>query len=289
VVQLNDMALFVGVVKAKSFRRAAEILGMPTSTLSRRISALEADVGLRLLHRSTRKIEVTEAGQVYFDRCRRLVEEAYLAHEKLDDFKKEPAGLLRVSLPVDFASTYLSPLIAEFLQMHPAITFDLDLTPRNVDLVSEPYDVAIRMRPQPDSHMIARPLATLRPKLYASPGYLERAGEPVCPTDLANHQCIEFPKTTTWHLHRGDEQVGVAIDGRVRLNSPGMAQRLATFDLGIVLIPEELVATEVNQGKLQRVLPEWSGRPAPVFVMTESRLLPAKTEHFIAFLRSRLH
>ena len=289
LIQLNDMALFVEVVKAKSFRRAAEALGMPNSTLSRRISALEADVGLRLLNRTTRKIDVTEAGQVYFDRCRRLVEEARLAHEQLADFRTEPTGVLRVSLPVDFASAYLSALIAEFSQLHPGIAFDLDLTPRNVDLVSEPYDVAIRMRAPPDSHLIARPLTILRPKLYASPGYLERAGAPTEPADLAGHQCIEFPRTKTWHLHRGDENVDVPINGRVRLNSPGMAQRLASFDLGIVLIPEELVSFEVNQGRLQRVLPDWQGRAAPVFMLTESKLLPAKTQQFIAFLRDRFH
>ncbi|WP_313195258.1 LysR family transcriptional regulator [Shinella zoogloeoides] len=288
MIDLNDMALFVEVVKAKSFRRAAEALGMPNSTLSRRISALEASIGLRLFHRTTRRIEVTEAGQVYFDRCQRIVEEANLAHEQLGEYRTEPTGTLRVSLPVDFACRYLAPLIAEFCRMHPDIRFELDLTPRNIDLVAEPYDVAVRMRPQPDSHMIARPLVMLLPKLYASPGYLARAGEPVKLTDLTEHQCIDFPKVTTWHLCRGDEKIDVAIDGRIRLNSPGMSQRLATFDAGVVLIPEELVSEEVADGRLRRVLPDWQGEPAPVFVLTESKLLPAKTQHFIHFLRERL-
>jgi DNA-binding transcriptional LysR family regulator len=113
---LNDMALFVEVVKARSFRRAATILGMPNSTLSRRISLLEKAIGLRLLHRTTRKLELTEAGQVYYERSRHIVEEARLAHEELGDMLAQPSGLLRVSLPVDFSTTYLAPLIAAFAQ-----------------------------------------------------------------------------------------------------------------------------------------------------------------------------
>lgn len=288
MIQLNDMALFVEVARTKNFRRAAKALGMPNSTLSRRITAMEADLGLRLLNRTTRKIELTEAGQFYFDRCERIVEEARLAHDAISDFGTEPAGLLRVSLPVDFATAYLAPLIAEFSQVYPAIRFELDLAPRNIDLVAEPCDVAIRMRSQPDSHLIARLLTQLRPYIYASPGYLERVGEPVTPDDLAGHSFIDFPAATTWHLCRGEEKVDVTINGRIRLNSPGMARRLATLDLGLILTPEQLVHDEVRDGRLRRVMTDWEGEPAPVYVITESKLLPAKTQRFIAFLRERL-
>lgn len=288
MAQLDDMALFVEVARTKNFRRAAKALGMPNSTLSRRITAMEADLGLRLLHRTTRKIELTEAGQFYFDRCERIVEQARLAHEAIGDFRTEPAGRLRVSLPVDFATTYLAPLIAEFSRTYPAIDFELDLAPRNIDLVAEPFDVAIRMRAQPDSHLVARLLAQLRPHIYASPGYLEHAGEPVTPVDLSRHTFIDFPAATTWRLRRGEERVDVAINGPIRLNSPGMARRLATLDLGLILTPEELVRDEVRDGCLRRVMTDWEGEPVPVFVLTESKLLPVKTQRFIAFLREHL-
>src|ERR1700752_4709304 len=147
---LNDMALFVEVVKAKSFRRAAEATGVPNSTLSRRISSLEKAIGLRLLHRTTRKVELTEAGKIYFAGFKRIVDEARLAHEQLGEMLAQPSGVLRASLPVDFAVIYMAPLIVEFAERYPGITFDFDLTPRQVDLVSEPYDVAIRMG-QPES------------------------------------------------------------------------------------------------------------------------------------------
>ncbi len=120
---LNDMALFVEVVKARGFRPAAAAVGVPNSTLSRRISGLEKAIGLRLLHRTTRKIELTEAGLIYFERCKRIVDEARLAHEQLGEMLAQPSGVLRASLPVDFANVFLAPLIAEFAEAYPGITF----------------------------------------------------------------------------------------------------------------------------------------------------------------------
>ncbi|MFZ4965505.1 LysR family transcriptional regulator [Pseudomonas gingeri] len=285
---LNDMALFVEVVKAKGFRGAAEVLGMPNSTLSRRISALEKAIGLRLLHRTTRRVEVTEAGQIYFERCKRIVDEARLAHEQLGDIVAQPRGVLRVSFPVDFAITYLAPLIAEFASLYPQIRFDFDLTSRRVDLVSEPFDVAIRMGESEDSQLIARPLLTLVSSLYASPAYLDAFGMPGTPADLERHQCLNIQKSGMWTLSDGVQTRSVAAAGRYRVNSVGMLRRLAALGQGIVLMPEEVVADELDKALLCRVLPEWQGNPMTVYAMTETRLLPAKTQRFIEFLRERL-
>lgn len=286
------MALFVEVVRARGFRHAAAAVGMPNSTLSRRISALEKAIGLRLLHRTTRKIELTEAGQIYFERCKRIVDEARLAHEQLGEMLAQPTGLLRASLPVDFATIYLAPLIAEFVLRYPGISFDFDLTPRLVDLVSEPFDVAIRMGKPPDSALIARQLANLPCYLYASPRYLEQSGEPAHSSDLAHHECLGFrmPKAI-WTLHHADksgEVIKVTVGGRFQLNSVGLIRRLASFALGIAVLPEEIVAEGVAQGRLRRILADWAGPPIPVYAMTETRLLPAKTQRFIEFLRERL-
>lgn len=285
---LNDMALFVEVVKARGFRHAAEAIGMPNSTLSRRITALEKTIGLRLLHRTTRKIELTEAGQIYFERCKRIVDEARLAHEQLGEMLAQPSGVLRVSLPVDFAVTYLAPLIVEFAGLYPGIAFDFDLTPRRVDLVSEPFDVAIRMGESESSQLIARPLASLTPHLYASPGYLERAGEPGKPADLKRHECLSILKAGTWTLHDGKRTVTVPVSGRFALNSVGMIRRLAALDMGILLVPREVVDDELASGALRPVLPGWRGAPTSIYAITETRLLPAKTQRFIEFLRERL-
>ncbi|MDF0491447.1 LysR family transcriptional regulator [Sphingomonas sp. H39-1-10] len=285
---LNDMALFVEVVKARSFRGAAKVMRMPNSTLSRRIGLLEKAIGLRLLHRTTRKLEPTEAGQIYFERCRRIVDEARLAHEQLGDMLEQPSGQLRISLPVDYAITYLAPLIAEFARRYPDISFDLDLAPRRVDLVSEPFDLAIRIGEPESSHMIARPLARLRPYLYASARYLARNGEPGDPAALAGHDCLCMPGADRWTLHNGTHRIKVAVGNRFDINNVGMIRRLATLDMGIAIIPEEIVADELADGQLRRVMPQWEGAPIPVYAISETRLLPAKAQRFIEFLRERL-
>jgi DNA-binding transcriptional LysR family regulator len=287
---LNDMALFVEVVKARGFRHAAEALGIPNSTVSRRISTLEKSIGLRLLNRTTRKIELTEAGQIYFERCRRIVDEARLAHEQLGDLLTQPSGVIRASLPVDFATIYLAPLIAEFARRYPSIRFDFDLSPRRVDLVSEPFDIAIRMGSPPDSNLIARQLALFSCHVYASPRYLEQFGEPSHPSELAQHECLGFRarKPNVWTLHNADQSIEVTVNGRFQLNSVGLIRQLAILDLGIAVLPKEIAADDLMQGRLHKILPDWEGPPVPVYAITETRLLPAKTQRFIEFLREHL-
>jgi DNA-binding transcriptional LysR family regulator len=277
-------------VKAKSFRGAADALGMPNSTLSRRIGALEKAIGLRLLHRTTRKVEPTEAGLLYYERSKRIVDEARLVHEQLGDMLAQPVGLLRASFPEGFATVFLAPLVAEFAQRYPGIRFDFDLSPRLADLVSEPVDVAIRMGEPANSNLIARQLARLPRHLYASPRYLERAGEPGHPADLARHECLRLrdSKSDSWTLQSADESIDIAVGGRFLLNSVGMIQRLATLDMGIAVLAEGVVGDDVAQGRLRRVLPQWQATPVPVYAMTETRLLPAKTQRFIDFLREHL-
>ncbi len=287
---LNDMAMFVEVVKAKGFRRAAEAIGIPNSTLSRRINGLEKSIGLRLLHRTTRKIELTEAGLIYFDRCKRIVDEARLAHEQLGDMVAQPSGLLRASLPVDFATVFLSPLIAEFARRYPGISFEFDLTPKRIDLVSEPVDVAIRMGELANSNLIARELARLPRFLYASPRYLEQFGEPGEPDELAQHACLRLRTgdARAWTLYRDEQAVTVAVTGRFLLNSIGMIRTLAIQDMGIAMLAEGIVADDLARGRLRRVLSSWQASPIPVYAITETRLLPAKTQRFIEFLRERM-
>jgi DNA-binding transcriptional LysR family regulator len=200
----------------------------------------------------------------------------------------QPSGVLRASLAVDFATIYLAPLIAEFARRYPGITFDFDLTPRRVDLVTEPFDVAIRMGELANSNLIARLLARLPVQVYASPRYLELSGEPAHPADLTRHECIGFPKAGKWTLHREAETVEVEVGGRFLVNSVGMFRRLATLDLGVILLPEEVVAEDLAAGRLRRILPAWRARSTPVYALTETRLLPAKTQRFIEFLQERL-
>jgi DNA-binding transcriptional LysR family regulator len=198
--------------------------------------------------------------------------------------------VLRASLPVDFATIFLAPLIAEFARRYPGIGFDFDLPQRRVDLVAEPFDVAIRMGDQPDSNLIARLLARLPRRLYASPRYLEHAGDPSQPADLASPACLlARTQASPWTLHDRAEAVEVPVIGRFRLNSVGMMQRLDALNMVIAMLAEVVVADDLAAGRLRRaLLPEWQGSPIPVDAITQTRLLPAKTQRFIAFLRERL-
>ena len=284
-----EMEVFVTVVQAGSFVKAAEVLNVSKATISRQVAQLETRLGVRLLHRTTRKVELTEAGAIYFERCKRIIDEARLAHEQLDNILAQPSGVLRASLPVDLAVSYLAPLLVEFAERYPDIRFDFDLTPRQVDLVSEPFDIAVRVGEPEDSQLIARPLARLATGLYASPGYLQAAGVPQHPAELERHTCLGILKTASWQLHSAASTVDLALKPvRFMLNSIGMLRKLASLDQGIILMPESMVADELEHGALCRILPEWHGNPVPVHAVTETRLLPAKTQVFIDFLRERL-
>jgi len=184
---LHDMALFVEVAKAMSFKRAAESSGTPASSLSRRIAALEKAVGVRLLNRTTRSIELTEAGALYYVRCREIVEAARVAHEQLGEVAEIPRGRLRVSTTVEFARLFLGSVIADYVRRFPEVTVEFDLQPHKVDLIAQNFDLALRIGPQPDSSLIARRLGSIRTSLYAAPSYLGEAPSIHAPEDLADH------------------------------------------------------------------------------------------------------
>jgi len=292
---LNYMRLFVEVARVKSFRRAAEVLEMPNSTLSRHITELEKRIGLRLLHRSTRKVELTEAGAVYFKRCQSIVEEARIAHEALLDLAEHASGTLRVSMPVDLATDYLAPILSDFAKANPRIDFEFDLTPRRVDLLTEQFDLAIRMGPPPTapSMLVARQIALLPRYLYAAPAYLKKAPPLKHPQDLAQHVLCMVQNTRqqaeTKTLYRDDEVVAVVAPTRFAMNSVGLSRSLAKQGVGIAVLDSVLARDDVAAGLLRRVLPDWHLAPVQVHAITETRLLPARTRLFIDFLKTRLH
>lgn len=286
---LDDMALFVEVVKHKGFRGAAEALNLPSSTVSRRISALEKHIGLRLLNRSTRKIELTEAGGIYYERCRHIVKEATAAHLALSDMVTQAAGRLRLSLALDVAKFLVAPFLAEFAERYPAIDLDFDLSDRHIDLIDAPIDLAIRVGAVSDLSAIAYPLAQFECRLYASPLYLQRFGAPDCPEDLRQHQCLaRTPAQKTWLLRSQDQQMEVPIQCRWRANDLSFSRHLASQGFGIIMLPSLLASEELARGSLQPVLPQWRGDILPVYALSETRLLPAKALRFIEFYREKL-
>jgi DNA-binding transcriptional LysR family regulator len=293
VESLPNLVLFVAVARARSFSGAAKSLGMPVSTVSRRVAEFEARLTLQLLVRTTRRVELTEVGARYFERAEAVVEAADRANDELRGHREDAAGPLRVSATADFASTFLTPLFAQFAQRFPAISFELDLSPRSVDLVAERFDVAVRMGPLPDSPLFARKLGVSPIGLYASPGYL--AGAPALrrPADLAVHDCLRLHgaqgRPSTWSFSRGRQLETVIVTGRFAVNSMRFLLELATRGFGVVAIDDFIAHAAVEQGALRRVLPEWSPPPVAVHALTPSRLVPARTRVLLECLAEHLH
>src|SRR5690606_4350768 len=261
--RLQGMEIFIAVAKTCNFSRAASNLGTPKSTVSRQGADLERALGLQLLSRTTRKVELTEAGKLYFERCQGIVAEAQVIHEDLQRLVATPSGPLRVNMPADFGTDFLAEVFMEFSKRYPEVTFYLDLaSPEHAGRVFQRCDISIEIGELPDSSQIARLLGLLPAYLYASPEYLQRHGAPRHPADLTRHECLEFRahdgKVTRWPLSRGDERLEITPGKRFSANSVPMVRSLASLGAGIaVLAPARSVRQDVEQRRLQRVLPGW--------------------------------
>lgn len=291
-IQLNDIALFVEVAKRKNFSQAAEALDMPASTLSRRVTELERRVGMKLLNRSTRRIDLTEAGLTYYERCRPLIEEARVAHDHLLDMAAQPKGRLRVSMPASLAQLFLPMVIGDFRAQYPDIECDFDLNMQPVDPISNPFDLALRIGHQPDSNLVARQILLMGRRLYASPQYLALHGAPRTPADLGHHECLRPAMNEAfsyWVLQSGARVERVAVSGRLAANNAGMLSRLASQGLGIApLLFFDGMDHPLRNKELISVLPDWSLSPIPLFALLPSRTIPAKTRAFLDFIQPRL-
>ena len=284
---LRDIALFVEVAKANSFGVAAARLGMPNSTLSVRIARFEKALGLRLFHRSTRQISLTEEGFTYLSRCEPILEEARAATLELRDRSHSARGHLRLSMPVDFGVLMVAPAVAAFARLYPEITFDFDTSPGRIDLVSEQCDIAIRMGELPDSSLTSRRLGYLARGLYASPDYLQRCGVPAHPSELARHNCVRLGATTTlisWTFNREEERVEVPVNGKFWANNYGMTRQLAQEGACMAMLIDIYSGDDVRAGRLVRVLPDWTIPPVPVSAVMPTRILPLKTRLFLEFI-----
>lgn len=282
---LRDIALFVEVVNTKSFTTAALHLEIPPSTLSRRIRGLEQQIGLRLLNRTTRRVDVTEAGAAYYAKCAHLVEEARVAHEDLLDNYTQAKGTLRLSCSADFANHYLPEVLTQYTQRYPQVSVELDLTSRVVDLVAENFDAALRFGKLPDSGLVAKTIARLQPMLVASPAYLQNAPALAKPEQLTQHMCIRMHSRESgsrWKLRRrsnGEIKV-IPVQGRFVIGSVALNKKLALKGAGIAVIDQALVQEEIQNGQLVQVLPQWALLPAELHLLTPSRLMPARVRLF---------
>lgn len=290
---LSDIAVFVRVIEAGSFTAAAEQLGLSQSAVSKCVTRLEEHLGTRLLNRSTRKFSLTEAGGALHARGRRALDEIEEAELEIARLQTEPRGVLRVNAPMSFGILHLAPALDEFLQRYPALTVDLQLDDRLVDLVEEGFDCAIRIKALADSTLVARRLAPCRLVVCAAPDYLARHGTPTTPATLREHACLVYTyrdDPNEW-VFRGPDgrELKVVVAGRLRCNNGLIHRDAALAGLGILVTPTFYVGDELRSGRLQTILSDYTPIPEPsVYVVyPERRHLSPKVRAFVDFLAAR--
>jgi DNA-binding transcriptional LysR family regulator len=289
-MDLNEILVFARVVDSGSFSAAARLLEMPKSTVSRKVAELEERIGARLLHRTTRKLGLTDAGRIYYEHSARIVAELEEAEEAVGRMQSAPRGLLRVTAPLSFSM--LGPIVAEYLRRHPDVQVELLCSDRRVDLVEERFDVAIRAGQLADSSLVARPLGTIRRVLVASPAYLEREGSPRAPAELAKRACISFgagAAPNVWLLQSGDKKAEVRVAPRLVVNDLEMLREVARAGLGIAWIPEFACFEDLQSGRLRQLLPAWVSAETPVQALyPTARYLSPKIAAFLELVRAQL-
>jgi len=286
------MLAYVRAVERGSFAAAAAELNLSPTMVAKHVQALEARLGARLLHRTTRRQSMTEVGRDYYERCKTLLDAIEAAEQSASELQRQPRGLLRITAPVVLGSRLLAPLLAEFLQRHPDVSIELALHDRLVDLVDEGYDLALRSGPLPPPGFVARPLRPLRMLLAAAPAYLARHGTPRRVADLAGHECLGFTYLAhrdRWRLVGPKGEESVRIRGRLQLNNGEALHQAARAGAGIVMQSELLLAADIASGALVRVLPRHAPpERAAHLLYLRDRHATLKLQRFVAYVLERL-
>lgn len=289
--QLEDMRIFVTTVDAGSFTAAAERLGLSKQFVSKRVMALEARLGVRLLIRTTRQLRPTGLGMAYVEQARELIQRIDDAEEAISQQNASPRGTLRVSAPMSFGTLHLGPLLPRFLLAHPDLAMEMDLSDRTVDLIGEGYDMAIRIGTLADSTLIARNLAPMELRLCASPDYLARRGTPDDPAQLRAHDCVLYghSRQVEWRFQRDGRPETVAVHGRLRVNNGELVRDAAIAGLGLAYLPTFIVGQALADGTLVSVMEALCPPPAAVYAVYQQHRQASLSVHaFVEFLRSSL-
>ena len=289
---LADVAVFVRVVERGSFTLAADELELSRAVVSKYVSRLEERLGARLLHRTTRRLALTEAGAALFEASRGALERIEEAESAVAQFQSEPRGRLRVSAPMSFGILHLGAAMTEFARAHPGITLDVRLDDRFVNLVEEGIDVAVRIGALTDSSLVARKLSISRSVVCASPGYLAEHGRPETPGDLASHGCLLYSYLSTanvWRFTAPDgREIPVAVAGPLRINNGIVLGEAAAAGRGILLAPTFYVAPMLRDGRLERILPNYRLPELGIHAVYPQRgHVPPKVRAFVDFLARR--
>ncbi len=288
---LTDMAIFAGVVEQNSFSAAAEKLQMSKSNVSRRIGLLEERLGIKLMHRTTRKLTLTESGRVYYEHCARLVAGASDADHAIKAMHSKPSGVLNVSLPETLGRAFILPLLPEFMKTYPDVQLNLTITSRKVDLREERCDVAVRKGEVEDDTLCAISLGSSTQYFYASPSYLATAPALLHPDDLCQHAFLSSTITlgpAELTIYNGTQEIQKRITPRLSVKDHEALLRMTLDDLGVALIPAWMTHDYLRQGRLVRMLPEYAG-PSVDFnvVFQPHRGMAPNLRVFVEFLKAR--
>ncbi|PZQ97644.1 MAG: LysR family transcriptional regulator [Cereibacter sphaeroides] len=290
MTSLDDMRSFVEVIGLGGIGRAAHRLGISKSILSRRITAMEEDLGVRLLTRSRRGVTPTDAGIEWFSRCERILAEVSEAREVVAGKAGDMTGRLRITAPQSFGLRHVAPVLTHMACRYPRLEIDADFSDRVVDLVSEGYDIAVRIGDPRDTSLIARRIAPVRAILAASPAYLERAGKPQEPADLLSHECLLYTggSASEWRLRAGRKWISLHPYGRLRSANGEAVLGWAKEGLGICNVPRFLIQEELASGALEQVLADYPQPEYSVYILRPPGAhLPAKVRVVIDALIAR--
>ncbi|MEM7159664.1 MAG: LysR family transcriptional regulator [Myxococcota bacterium] len=290
---LVETEAFVTVVRAGSFTAAGDSLGISSSYVSKLVTRLENRLGARLLHRTTRKLALTEAGQTLYSECDEAFGRIEQATKHIEASSGSPRGELRVSIPTNLGLVWLSRALSNFVRRHDHLTMDLVYLDRQVDLLDEGFDLAVRIGELPDSSLIARRLLQIHRILVASPSYLSERGVPESPQQLQEHDCLVYSYSRVphvWNLvnDQTDEETEVSVKGRLVANSGIALAEAATCGVGITFLPESHIATHLRDGRLVRVLPGWSNLVPLNAVFPSGRHIPSKVRVLVEYLAEEL-
>jgi len=289
---LSDLAFFSLVVKHGNLSATARELGLTPPAVSTRLAKLEQRLGVRLLNRTTRRVSVTQEGELYLAEGTRILADLQALERSVSSARAQPQGLLRLNATFGFGRTHIVPAVSDFCRQFPDVEVQMRLTDRPLNLIEEGFDVAVRFGALPDARLPARRIASNRRLLCASPRYLDTHGEPRTPGDLQRHRCIVVRENDvaygTWRLESGARAETVKVRGPVSSNDGQSALEWALDGHGIVMRSEWETAAHLRAGRLREVLADWRTPPADIHALYPERLnLPAKTLAFVDFLSRR--
>ncbi|MCL6269674.1 LysR family transcriptional regulator [Sansalvadorimonas sp. 2012CJ34-2] len=287
---LEELRIFITVVREQGFAAAGRYLNLPPSTVSRKVTLLEERLNCRLLERTTRRLRLTDAGREYFQHCASALDLIDDASRELQQSNRYPRGLLRICAPANLAGSYLAPCLALFMEQWPDIRFDVQLNNNPPSFLDQTIDVAFIGGELPESDLIAQPLGVLHFGLFASEQYLQKHGYPQHPDDLAGHSLITCWPLREWRL-KTDTGNKITLHPRARMHVDGMstALRVAREGLGIVNLPASYIALEQGDDTFVPVLPDWHGAKRKISIVYRSReLLPQRVRLFIDFIREQM-